>query len=93
MVGLVVDILVNPKISDLSALILIIVWIINIFILKLDPFYSLFLAAALFLAAFVVQFLGNDMIVEKSVSWFFVFLSIALIQKIFDLDKQSEKQT
>lgn len=93
MLGLVIDVLINPKISDSVVLLLIVIWILNISNLKLDPLHSLFLAAALFLTAFIVQFLGNDMLVEKSASWFFVFLSIAFIQKILGLYRQSEKQT
>ena len=90
--GLVMDILINSRISDLAILLLIGIWIINIFNLKLSPRHSLFLAGIIYFMAPINRFLGNDRIVEKSASWFFIFLSISFIQKIFDAHNKGEKR-
>lgn len=90
--GLVSDILINPRVSDSLVLALIVFWIINIFNLKLSPVYSLILATLTYLVSFVTQFFGQEMIVEKGASWFFVFLGVALVQKTIQEFSQSEKK-
>jgi len=80
--GLVWDIFFSPQISDLGVLILGLLWILTIFSFKFEPQTSFILAAFSYAVSFIFQFLGKEMIMEKGVSWFFVFLTIALVQKL-----------
>ncbi len=81
--GIIIDIFVNPRISDLIVFFLIILWIINIFNFRIKQTYALIIATVCYGIAFFFQFFDEDMIAEKAVSWFFVFLGIALIQSLF----------
>jgi hypothetical protein len=80
--GLILDIFFNPRISDFIVLSLAILWIINVVTFKLKPIQTLILAAASYGISFIFQFLNKEMIMEKGASWFFVFLSLAVGQRI-----------
>ena len=92
MLGLILDIFINPRISDLLVLFLIVFWVFNILNLRLTPIHSLILAVFSYSISFIIQFLGNEMVVEKGATWFFVFLTIALVQKLIGEVVKSEKK-
>lgn len=81
--GFICDLFLYSKISDLFFFLLIILWVINVLNYKIKPLKTFTFAAAAFFLAFILQFFGLMVIVEKSASWFFILLSIALIQQMF----------
>lgn len=89
--GLICDIFFYSRISDLLVIFLIIFWIGNIVYFKIKPRSTLILAAIAYLIAFVFQFFGLEMIMEKGASWFIVFLSIALIQRLVEIFRNEKK--
>lgn len=92
--GLAWDIFFNPQISDLAVLILGLLWILSIFSFKFEPQKSFILAALAYAISFIFQFLSKEMIMEKGVSWFFVFLTIALVQKLIqEFTRKHEAKT
>lgn len=79
---LILDILINSKISTTITLFLLVFWLTNIFNLNLKPIHSLILATYFYLLSFLGQFFSNELVAEKAVSWFFIFLAVALIQQL-----------
>jgi len=90
--GLILDIFFNPKISDSIVILLIVFWLINIKNFKIRPTQTLVLAASAYFIAFVFQFFNKEVIMEKGASWFFVFLTIALVQRIIEEFSKDDKE-
>jgi len=78
--GLIWDIFFNPQIFDLAVLSLLFLWILTVFNFKFKPKASFILATISYGISFVFQFFNKEMIVEKGVSWFFLFLLVGLVQ-------------
>lgn len=79
--ALIFDIFIYPRISDLLVIFLILFWVFNVRRLKIKPTQTLFLGMLSYLISFLAQFFEKEVVVEKGVSWFFIFLTIAIIQK------------
>lgn len=90
--GLIGDIFFNPKIFDSIVILLIIFWVISIKNFKIKTTQTLLLATSAYFVAFVFQFFNKEVIVEKGASWFFVFLTIALIQKLIQQFSKKDEE-
>ena len=78
--------------SDLSYLLLGLIWLIFIFIYHLSAEFSLVNSGTAFGSAYFVNlFFKNDLLVEKMTSWFFVFFVIFIIQKLFENNESDKK--
>lgn len=83
-----VDVLIVRRLSDVATLILVLLWLAIIFVLKLLPFHSLRFSAGFLTVAFIAQFFGNMIVLEKSISWFAIFLTISLVHGLLALGCQ-----
>lgn len=90
--GLIADIFFNPRIADWIVVVLIGLWLINIINFKIKPKQTLILAIATYLIAFVFQFFGKEMIMEKGASWCLIFLVIAIGQWLIKAFFKNEKK-
>ena len=90
--GLIWDIFFNPQIFDLAVLILGLLWILTIFNFRFEPKISFTLAGVSYGISFIFQFFSQEMIMEKGASWFFVFLTIALIQRLIKEFSKNERK-
>ena len=90
--GLIADIFFNPKISDSVVILLVIAWLISIKNFKIKPVQSLVLAIISYSISFIFQFFNKELIVEKGASWFFVFLTISLAQRLIGKFFKNEKK-
>jgi len=79
--GLLLDVFIFSSISDVRAVILIALWLVNIFVFKLPTVANLFLATICFLVMFIFQFTGKELITEKFATWFFIFFGIFFIHQ------------
>lgn len=88
--GLIIDIFFNPKISDSIVILLIIFWLISLKNFKIKAKTTFFLAAGAFFVAFLSQFFNQEaeVITEKGASWFFIFLTIGLVQKLTEKNEK-----
>jgi len=91
-VVLIWDIFFSPQISDLAVLILLFLWVLNVLNFRLEPKTSFILAAVSYGISFIFQFLNKEVIMEKGASWFFVFLTIALIQRLIKEFSKNERK-
>lgn len=82
LVFLLLDIFFIHRLSDKIAIILIILWIANLLVLRLSYVISLRFSIICLLLAFFAQFGGNMIMVEKAISWFVIFLTIALVHSL-----------
>lgn len=82
---LLTDTLIIRRLSDMITLILVVLWVATILVLRLSQSCSLRLSLVCLLAAFITQFFGNMMVLEKSISWFAIFLTIALVHSFLAL--------
>lgn len=80
--ALIFDVFVYPKISDFLIIVLIIFWLFNTARLKIKPIESLILATILFLFSFIAYYFNKEVVMEKSISWSVIFLTIALTQRL-----------
>ena len=91
-VVLIWDIFFSPQISDLAVLILLFLWVLSVLNFSLEPKTSFILAAVSYGISFIFQFLNKEVIMEKGASWFFVFLTIALIQRLIKEFSKNERK-
>lgn len=82
--GLLIDIFLNSQFLDFVFLILIVLWVINLYNFRLRPSQTLILAMSCYLVSFLTQYFNLAVIVEKGASWFFIFLLIALGQSLLE---------
>ena len=80
--GLIWDIFLNFKISNLVVLVLGILWGLIILVFNFGPQASFILATASYSISFVFQFFNKEIIMEKGASWFFLFLFVGIIQSL-----------
>ena len=74
----------NDTVSDINYLLVLLIWIVYILIYRFHSILSLINASvSLGLAYLINLFFINDILVEKFASFFFIFLLIFLIQKLF----------
>lgn len=78
-----VDVSIVHRLSDVVTLILVLLWLAIIFVLKLLPSHSLRFSAGFLTVAFIAQFFGNMIVLEKSISWFAIFLTISLVHGLY----------
>jgi len=90
--GLISDVFFNPQINDTLIFFLIAYWLFLLFVYRLKSRQSLNLTLIALMIAFVFQFSGKEMLMEKSTSWGLIFLLIYLGQKLWQkFFSQNEK--
>lgn len=78
------DIFFYLKISNSLSIFLIAIWIFFIYIFNIKPNQSITLGLFSYVSTFTFQFFGKMMTVEKGVTWLAIFLTIALVQMLFE---------
>ncbi len=79
-IGLFYDVFLNTRISEYFTAFIILLWCLNLLLFKIKPRKTIALGVAAYLLAFVSQFWGKEVIMEKGASWFLIFTLTALIQ-------------
>jgi len=79
-IALIFEVFVLPEIFDIPVVILILFWIFCVIKQKVAPEESLILAAISYFFSFISRLFSLEMVMEKSIFWFMIFLTFALVQ-------------
>lgn len=90
---LIVDLFISKEISDFSILAISLFWVYCVITLKIRFEENIGIAASMFLIALISRIFERDMIMEKGASWFFVFLTISLFQRLLTANANREENT
>lgn len=83
-IGLIYDLIFYKGTSEQLYLLLMTLWLINIFNFKIKPYYTFVFGAAIYFIGFPFQFFAKDKISEISISLFIGLFVISLIQKFLE---------